>query len=118
MLLGYIAEAKLREILEGHGRATAFRKDDDHDRRKKGDLVVTYQGFEFKIEVKSLQTNTVEILDENEPDLPDGGRWVRRMLRQKGPGRPNPDYLPVWERQRLSALYRGQFQCDASTGGG
>jgi hypothetical protein len=47
MILGYLAEAKLREILAGHGRATAFRKDDDHDRKKKGDLVLTYQGFEF-----------------------------------------------------------------------
>ena len=64
MILGYLAEAKLREVLVGHGRASSFRKDDDHDRKKKGDLVVTYQGFEFKIEVKSLQTNTVEMLDE------------------------------------------------------
>ena len=30
MILGYIAEAKLRELLEGHGKATEFRKDDDH----------------------------------------------------------------------------------------
>jgi hypothetical protein len=61
LVLGYVAEAKLKEILLGHGRASAFRKDDDHDRKKKGDLVVTYEGFEFKIEVKSLQTNTVEM---------------------------------------------------------
>ncbi len=107
MVLGYVAEAKLREALVGHGRATAFRKDDDHDRKKKGDLVVTYQGLEFKIEVKSLQTNTVEMSAA-------GGEWVRKILKQKGPGRPNPAYLPVWERHRFDAVYRGQFQCDAS----
>lgn len=107
MVLGYIAEAKLRETLIGHGRATAFRKDDDHDRKRKGDLVVTYEGFEFKIEVKSLQTNTVEMLT-------DTGEWVRRIIKQRGRGQLNPAYAPFWERQRDEANYRGQFQCDAS----
>jgi hypothetical protein len=114
MVLGYIAERKLREVLEGHGKASAFRKDDDHDRKKKGDLVLTYQGYEFKIEVKSLQTNTVEILDPEDSLLPDDGTWVRKILKQKGPGQPNPAYLPVWEKYRLDGRYRGQFQCDAS----
>lgn len=107
MILGYIAEAKLKEALMGHGRGSAFRKDDDHDRKKKGDLVVTYEGFEFKIEVKSLQTNTVEM-------LPPGGEWVRKVIKQKGPGQPNPPYLPLWEKHRFDAKFRGQFQCDAS----
>lgn len=108
MVLGYVAEAKLREALTGPGKATAFRKDDDHDRKKKGDLVLTYKGFEFKIEVKSLQTNTVEILN------PETGTWQRKMLKQKGPGQPHPDYRPVWEKYRMAAQFRGQFQCDAS----
>ncbi len=107
MVLGYIAEAKLRETLMGHGRATAFRKDDDHDRKRKGDLVVTYEGFEFKIEVKSLQTNTVEMLTDN-------GEWVRKIIKQKGRGQGNAAYIPLWERLRDHAEYRGQFQCDAS----
>ena len=107
MILGYVAESKLKEILTGHGRASALRKDDDHDRKKKGDLVVTYKGFEFKIEVKSLQTHTIEMLAPN-------GEWTRKMLKQKGPGKPNPEYLPLWEKHRLKADYRGQFQCDAS----
>jgi hypothetical protein len=107
MILGYIAEAKLKETLMGHGRGSAFRKDDDHDRGKKGDLVVTYEGFEFKIEVKSLQTNTVEM-------LPPGGEWIRKIIKQKGPGPPNPPYLPLWEKHRFDAQFRGQFQCDAS----
>jgi hypothetical protein len=109
MLLGYIAERKLRGLLEGHGRATSFRKDDDHDRKKKGDLVLTYQGFEFKVEVKSLQTNSVEILDAS-----GNSKWIRKILRKKGPGQPNPEYAPFWNSHRLNAMYRGQFQCDAS----
>ena len=78
IILGYLAEAKLREILAVHGRATAFRKDDDHDRKKKGDLVLTYQGFEFKVEVKSLQTNSVEILDVVIRSTPAMGRGFAR----------------------------------------
>jgi hypothetical protein len=113
MILGYLAEAKLREILAGHGRASSFRKDDDHDRKKKGDLVVTYQGFEFKIEVKSLQTNSVEILDEDHSTASDE-KWIRKILKKKGRGEPNPAYIPVWKKRRLDARYRGQFQCDAS----
>ncbi len=36
-----------------------FVKHDDHNRKKKGDLVVTYKGLEFSFESKSVQTNTV-----------------------------------------------------------
>jgi len=110
MVFGYVAEAKLREVLSGHGMATAFRKDDDHDRKKKGDLVVTYKGFDFKIEVKSLQTNTVEMM------TPDGRSWLRKIIKQKGSGKPNPDYLPVWEKHGLAATYRGAFsmRCERS----
>jgi hypothetical protein len=114
MILGYLAEAKLREILSGHGRATALRKDDDHDRKKKGDLVASYQGFEFKIEVKSLQTNTIAILEAEQTAQLGRDVWVRKMLKQAGPGTPNPAYGPVWERDRLMGRFQGQFQCDAS----
>ena len=34
-------------------------KHDDHDRKKKGDLVVTYKGRPFIIESKSLQTHSI-----------------------------------------------------------
>ncbi len=113
MVMGYIAERKLREGLQGHGRATAFRKDDDHDRKKKGDLVVTYQGFEFKIEVKSLQTHTIEIMNAD-PSIPGAVTWIRKMLKQRGRGMPNPAYLPVWDKYRLNGRYRWECQCDAS----
>ena len=59
MLFGYVAELKLREYFSTDRRITNLRKDDDHDRRKKGDLVVTFRDHEFKIESKSLQTNSI-----------------------------------------------------------
>lgn len=64
MVLGYIAEAKLRTLLLSDGRITDVRKPDDHDRRKKGDLLVTYQSQEFRIESKSLQTHSIERLGD------------------------------------------------------
>ena len=59
MLLGYVAEQKLARILESHEQVTASHKDDDHDRRRKGDRVITYLGRQFIVELKSLQTNSV-----------------------------------------------------------
>ena len=60
-------------------------KPDDHDRRRKGDRVISYKGAEFVFESKSLQTNTVreagdgwvgraqiDASDRRSVDLPDG----------------------------------------------
>jgi hypothetical protein len=60
MLLGYVAEYKLRRMwfMDKRG-VTLHVKHDDHDRKKKGDLVVTYKGRPFTIESKSLQTHSV-----------------------------------------------------------
>jgi len=62
MVFGYVAELKLRQLFAGDRRISAVRKDDDHDRRKKGDLVVTYKRCEYKIESKSLQTTMIKNL--------------------------------------------------------
>jgi hypothetical protein len=56
VLLGYVAEMKLRKMWFAGSEVTHATKHDDHDRKKKGDLVVTYKGQEFIIESKSLQT--------------------------------------------------------------
>lgn len=64
IILGYIAELKARTFFEGDA-FTSHRKDDDHDRSKKGDLVFTYKGEEIRVEVKSLQTNSVKQVGEN-----------------------------------------------------
>jgi len=50
IIIGYIAERKLRDWFIADGRVTAIKKDDDHDRASKGDLVITYQGFDFRID--------------------------------------------------------------------
>jgi hypothetical protein len=60
MLLGYVAEYKLRSLwFMGRADITHYVKHDDHNRKKKGDLVVTYKGRAFVIESKSLQTHSV-----------------------------------------------------------
>ena len=58
-VVGYLAESKVRTLLEKDLRISNAHKYDDHDRNKKSDLVVTYMGKEVSFEVKSLQTNTV-----------------------------------------------------------
>ena len=68
MLLGYVAEYKLRSLwFMGRADITQSIKHDDHNRKKKGDLVVTYKGHPFVIESKSLQTHSIR---------KDGDLWV------------------------------------------
>ena len=59
LMLGYIAEYKLRKMHFSDAIFENVHKYDDHDRKKKGDLTVTYRGREFRIECKSLQTNSI-----------------------------------------------------------
>lgn len=60
MLLGYVAELKLREIITTYPEVSYATKFDDHDRKKKGDLFIIYRGRAFDIESKSLQTKMVK----------------------------------------------------------
>jgi len=128
MILGYIAERKLHDIFIEDDKTHEHRKDDDHDRSKKGDLVLTYKGEEIVIEVKSLQTNSIEIQKED-------NSWIKMMSKQlvgrkpsdgfKKNGDPklgkpihkmvvNPEYTSLSQNHRENAKYRGAFQCDAS----
>jgi transcriptional regulator with XRE-family HTH domain len=59
-LIGYLAEAKIRELFAQDKRISALKKFDDHDRANKHDLVITYKGGEYSFEIKSLQTATVK----------------------------------------------------------
>lgn len=59
-ILGYIGEYKARAFFEGHNGIEHVKKYDDHDRTSKGDISFYYKGREFKVEVKSLQTNSVK----------------------------------------------------------
>jgi len=86
MVFGYVAEIKLRELLSSHPGVSQIGKDDDHDRKKKGDLRLVYRGHEFKVEAKSLQTarnrrladgsfagvSQVDASDRRTVTLPDG----------------------------------------------
>lgn len=60
MVLGYAAEVKFRRMFLGHRGDITSTKDDDHDRKKKGDRRLRYKERDIVVEVKSLQTNTVD----------------------------------------------------------
>ncbi|MEV0681930.1 hypothetical protein AB0I60_35955 [Actinosynnema sp. NPDC050436] len=56
-VMGYAAEVKCRTMyFHGHPDVTGIYKPDDHDRTEKGDLIITYRGQRFAVEVKSIQT--------------------------------------------------------------
>lgn len=128
MILGYIAERKLRDIFEGSGITKNHTKSDDHDRNKKGDLNLNYKGEDIVIEVKSLQTNTVEIKNPDGDWIPlikkeKAGRKESSGLKKDGTPKlgaiiyryvPNSAYLALSDEYRNKAEYRGSFQCDAS----
>lgn len=58
-MFGYVAEMKLRKMWFSSERISHAVKYDDHDRKKKGDLVIAYRNHSFIIESKSLQTNSI-----------------------------------------------------------
>lgn len=60
MLFGYVSEFKVRKTWFERPEFSDVKKYDDHDRSKKGDLSVIYRDREILIEVKGLQTNSVE----------------------------------------------------------
>lgn len=60
-VMGYAAEVKCKNMyFTDHPDVSAIYKPDDHDRTEKGDLVITYKGQRFAIEVKSVQTNSMK----------------------------------------------------------
>jgi hypothetical protein len=64
MMLGYAAEYVLRRRHFTDSRLTGIVKDDDHDRDSKGDLRFEYRGMSFRIECKSLQSNSIKNLGD------------------------------------------------------
>lgn len=61
-IFGYVSEYKARSFFINKEGITDLKKYDDHDRKDKGDISFKYKGKEFKIEVKSLQTNLTKNL--------------------------------------------------------
>ena len=64
MLLGYVAELKLKEIVTSISHVSYTVKYDDHNRKKKGDLYIIYRDKAFDLESKSLQSSMIK-WDEN-----------------------------------------------------
>lgn len=60
IMLGYVAEKKFHDTFLDHPEITEKTKDDDHNRKKKGDRRIIYKGKTLTVEVKSLQTAMVE----------------------------------------------------------
>lgn len=60
IMLGYVAEKKFHDTFLEHPEITEKSKDDDHNRKKKGDRRIIYKGKTLTIEVKSLQTAMVK----------------------------------------------------------
>lgn len=59
-IYGYQAEYMARREITKQLGVTKFKKYDDHDRTKHGDIWFDYNGREWSIEVKCLQTNSVK----------------------------------------------------------
>lgn len=62
-IFGYVSEYKVRKYFYNCPYIINVMKYDDHDRTSKGDISFLYKGKEFRIEVKSLQTNSVKRID-------------------------------------------------------
>lgn len=60
VIVGYLAEKKLRQLLESDNRFIIKGKPDDHDREIKCDLIVEYKGRDFRFESKSLQSTQIQ----------------------------------------------------------
>ena len=128
MILGYIAERKLKDLFVKIKETADHQKADDHNREKKGDLTLTYKGEEITIEVKSLQTNSIEIELPDLTWLPmiskvEAGRKDSIGLKKDGSPKlgqkiykytVNQEFLNLSQEFRQIANYRGTFQCDAS----
>lgn len=59
-IIGYGAERRLARVVAADPLITDLGKPDDHDRRRKGDRLIGYRGRQFRLESKSLQSNSVK----------------------------------------------------------
>jgi hypothetical protein len=72
-IYGYVAEERLREMyLENDDRVENLRSPADQDSADKGDWAFDWRGEPMKIEVKSLQTHTIEEVNKDQTTIGDG----------------------------------------------
>ena len=98
LLMGYIAEYKLRKIWFSDDRIERAVKYDDHDRSRPSDLEVHYNGVPITIEVKSLQTASVQQTEEGYQGRFQCDASDRRTVE-----------LPNGETMQTTCLVVGQF---------
>lgn len=99
VMLGYIAEKKFQDMFLSHPAITSIGKTDDHDRKTKGDRYIKYKGVDVIIEVKSLQTNTVQ-------RLADGTFYGKTQVDASD---RRPVTLPSGEVLNTTCLVTGEF---------
>ena len=63
ILLGFLSEYRLQRTVLSDSRIHKLVRYDDHDRTRPADFSFEYQGNEFTVEVKSLQTKSVRPLN-------------------------------------------------------
>lgn len=98
LLMGYVAEYKLRKIWFSDDRVERAIKYDDHDRSRPSDLEVHYNGVPITVEVKSLQTASVQHTDEGYQGRFQCDASDRRTVE-----------LPNGESMQTTCLIVGQF---------
>ena len=99
IMLGYVAEKKIQDILNGLPGVTGITKDDDHDRTRKGDRRIFYKGKTIVVEVKSIQTNSVQDLGND--------NWTGRAQVDASDSRDV--VFPDGSSLRTTCLLRNQF---------
>ena len=100
MLLGYVAELKLKEIITSFPEVTYTTKFDDHNRKKKGDLYIVYHGKAFDVESKSLQSSMIKYDEEN-------SEWFGKA--QVDASDRRTIILPSGDELHTTLLLRGEF---------
>lgn len=66
MLMGFVAEYRISKLYFSDARIHKWTRYDDHDRKRRGDFWFTYHGREFALEVKSLQSNSVRKIADDQ----------------------------------------------------
>lgn len=66
MIMGYLAEIKLKDKWFENDKIMSIYKPDDHNRDIKADWVIKYEDVEYTIEVKSVQSNSIKTIRKDE----------------------------------------------------
>lgn len=104
MLMGFVAEYRLTRLWFSDARIHGWKRYDNHDRKRHGDFGFTYQGVPFSVEVKSLQSNSVEHIQSLS-----GGedRYIGKVQCDASDSKPKT--LPNGQKLKTTCLVVGGF---------